>query len=116
MNVEDFFSPNYIDRRTVWFYRISCMVFIAYYVGCLYYCHNHNGSLAAKLLVLSWVIGPPLWFYFEYVALMGGFGLKTLRLQLPKTVEGFKYSQDLAFKLWIAAASILFYVAGLKIP
>lgn len=49
----------------------------------------------------SWVIGPPIWFFFEYHFV---FSRKDDRL------EQFKYAQDLAQKFW---AALLVLLAGI---
>ena len=95
-------------------YRIVSLLAIIYFIVCLFHCHNHPHTRSCKILVFSWVIGPPFWFYFEYVALMGHFGRDKLGLEMPRTVEGFRYAQDLAAKLWVAMVVVLFFAAGLK--
>jgi hypothetical protein len=114
-SVHQFFASNFTQTKIKVVYIMAAIIAIGYYLFCLWYCNSHKDSPTAKLLVVSWVLGPPLWFYFEYIVLMGNFGQHRLGLQRPATIEGFKYTQDLSAKLWVAAASILFYVAGMKI-
>jgi hypothetical protein len=45
---------------------------------------------------------------------MGPWGRKKWQVEFPTSIEGFKYSQDLASKLWVAMALIVYYSAGLK--
>lgn len=59
---------------------------------------SFNNARIAKIHVLVWTIGPPLWFFIEYYLLTPSHDLAAV-----------KQGQDLASKFWAAVlASILF--------
>ena len=49
---------------------------------------------------LSWLIVPPLWFFFEYQFLFKHYGP-------DGAFESFKYGQDVASKIWLGIAAAL---------
>jgi hypothetical protein len=65
--------------------------------------YNSGIKLLQVLVVAMWTVMPPIWFWYEYFY---------LRPKYPSPPAGpdfdeFKYGQDLASKIWIAATSTL---------
>lgn len=62
------------------------------------------------ILYISWLIGPPMFFLFEYVYL---FGKNPLNRLDKEQVDDLKYTQELGSKIWTALSicfGILLYV------
>jgi hypothetical protein len=110
--VTAFFGRN-TSGAIKWVYGVLVAIAIPYYIFCLYYCHKHR-TAGGKVLVATWVIGPAFWFYFEYVGLLGVYA-KKWGLERPRSIEAFKYTQDLGAKVWVAMAAVLISVAGVHI-
>ena len=55
------------------------------------------------LLVLFWALGPPIWFFVEYLCLFDNW-------EEPKAVTRFKDLQALAGKMWAAVAGVLILI------
>jgi hypothetical protein len=55
------------------------------------------------ILLGAWILGPPLWFWYEYIFLF--------RDAYPgadkDSLEAFKYQQDVSSKIWLATVSVL---------
>jgi hypothetical protein len=63
--------------------------------------------IAEALVLISWIVIPPIWFWFECVVIYGkraGFGFGK---DAPKDWDRFKYLQDLASKVWLAVVTAL---------
>jgi hypothetical protein len=63
-----------------------------------------GGVKVFQAIVLgAWILGPPLWFWYEYIFLF--------RDAYPdakkENLEEFKYQQDVSSKIWLAAVSVL---------
>ena len=54
------------------------------------YTQSQIVKILAALLIGAWTIGPPAWFVFEY------FHMRKQRVETVPSVDGFKYSQELA--------------------
>jgi hypothetical protein len=51
-------------------------------------------------LYAIWVLGPPIWFFFEYFYLFRQHGK-------PGCIDTFKYGQELASRIWLALVAVL---------
>lgn len=64
----------------------------------------------------AWLIGPPVFFLYEYVFL---FGKDPARRMDPKQVEDLKYCQELATKIWagigVFLSALLLIKYGIKL-
>lgn len=54
----------------------------------------------ALILVIAWVVVPPIWFIWEWHRF-------DTKQKLQREIEDFKYGQELARNVWIAFAAIL---------
>ena len=59
-----------------------------------------------KVVLALWTLGPPIWFQFEWEILRGEIRGKE-GPEFTKWFEQFKYSQELASKVWLAVVSVL---------
>jgi|SRR5580692_9036221 hypothetical protein len=61
----------------------------------------HNKIKVAQVIVLCfWILAPPMWFALERDA-------KSALLEDDREFERFKYTQDLASKIWLALVTVL---------
>jgi len=60
---------------------------------------------AQAFIIVAWTLFPPAWFWCEYVYLYPHYGLQ---------LEEFKYLQDVASKIWLAAISALLLLSFWK--
>src|SRR5215831_5214553 len=61
----------------------------------------HNKIKVAQVIVLCfWVLAPPMWFALEK-------NVRTSELQDDRIFDRFKYTQDLASKIWLALVTVL---------
>lgn len=56
-----------------------------------------------KFIVAAWLVGPPVWFFFEF---------HSVRRHNPKDLPTLKESQEMATKIWagVAAALTILYL------
>lgn len=93
---------------TPWFYCLVLIVAMLLAVASLVCALVSVGSPAPKhqywklTLYGCWVLGPPIWFFFEYFYFR--------RQGYSECFEVFKYGQDLASKIWVALSAILGYL------
>jgi hypothetical protein len=66
---------------------------------------SHNPVKITQAFVLGfWLIAPPVWFWYEYHLLWkkGNWA--------PQELDGFKYGQDQASKIWLALVTLLLVI------
>ena len=83
-------------------------LFIAYkiYFGSNYYIYCIEGIKLGKVLVAIWVIGPPVFFWFDWVIFCKS---------LPTSEkEDAKHTHDLGRNIWLALVGILAVAVGIK--
>ena len=55
-----------------------------------------------KIILVAWTVFPPVWFLIEWQC-----QLKSAKGEDASWFNRFKYSQDLASKVWLAVAAVL---------
>ncbi len=69
-------------------------------------------GLAKAWVLLGWILLPPFWFWLEY------FGIYRYEGENFDDLEQFKYGQDVAAKIWLAAVTaltILYFGKDIKV-
>ncbi len=89
-------------------FSVGVLMFAAF-IGSAYLLAAHRATYPVASVVLSaiWVVGVPLYFFFEHVYLFRKYGE-------PSQYEQFKHLQELAGKVWAGAIVVLaaFFTGG----
>lgn len=78
---------------------IASIVFIL--KGCILFPNSHQ--TVSQVLVALWVLGPPLWFFYEYFYYFPSYG----NMAEGAGFEKLKAAQDVTAKLWVAFSIVI---------
>jgi len=63
-----------------------------------------------KLILAGWLIGPPVWFWFDYFFIFKQYG------DFKEHFEHFKYGQEVCAKVWAGVTVFLYAIHKLQSP
>lgn len=91
-------------KRASWRMAKWCMIILAASVsaGAVVCAHYSRDMLPIKILLVLWILVPPIWFNFEY-----RFFFKGKRCGKGWTRAKFAYNQHLAASVWLGVAAAL---------